>query len=178
MLAFVAVLLQVAALAQTPWEGKLLFTHDPPRKTGTPDGSIHVDGRKVRIEEATPAGRLVIVFDGEHLRLLRPDRKTYVELPKAQAPYLTVPPASLTGLRKVGEGEASGKACGIWEVRSQTPFGKVQQRVWVPNDAKDYLYLRAVTRTARGASLFEVIEPRRTPQPASLFDVPKDFTKN
>jgi hypothetical protein len=178
MLVLFAVLMQLAALAQSPWEGKLLFTHDPPRKAGAPDGAIHVKGKKVRIEESTPAGSLVIVFDGAHLRLLRPERKTYVELPAEQAPYLTVPPPSLEGLRKVGEGSVSGKACGIWEARSQTPFGKVQQRVWVANDAKDYVYLRAVTRTSRGASLFEVVEPRRAPQPDSLFEVPKDYAKN
>jgi hypothetical protein len=178
MFVFLAVLLQAAALAQTPWEAKLRFTHDPPRKDGAPDGSIHVKGKKVRIEEATSGGTLVIVFDGVHLRLLRPERKTYVELPAAQAPYATVPPASLEGLRKVGEGSAAGKACGIWEARSETPFGKVQQRVWVANDARDYVYLRAVTRTSRGASLFEVVAPRRTPQPDSLFEVPRDYSKN
>jgi hypothetical protein len=170
--------LLLAALAQTPWEAQLRFTHEPSRQGAPPEGSIHVKGKKVRIEQATKGGILVILFDGAHLRLLRPERKTYVELPAAQASYATVPPPSLDGLRKVGEGSAGGKACGIWEARSETPFGKVQQRVWVANDAKSYIYLRAVTRTARGASLFEVVEPRKTPQPDSLFEVPKDYAKN
>jgi hypothetical protein len=171
------VFLLLAALAQTPWEGKLLFTHEPARQGATPDGAIHVKGRKVRIEQATQGGPLVILFDGARLLLLRPDRKTFTELPASQAPYATVPPPSLDGLHKVGEGTAAGKACGIWEARSETPFGKVQQRVWVANDAKEYVYLRALTRTARGASLFEVVEPRKAAQPDSLFEVPKGYAK-
>jgi hypothetical protein len=171
------VFLLLAALAQTPWEAQLRFTHEPARQGAPPEGSIHVKGKKVRIEQATKAGTLIILFDGEHLRLLRPERKTYAELPPSQASFATVPPASLTGLRKIGEGKVAGKACGIWEARSETPLGKVQQRVWVANDAKSYIYLRAVTRTARGASLFEVVEPRKTPQPDSLFEVPKDYRK-
>jgi hypothetical protein len=178
MFVFLAVLLEAAALAQTPWEGKLLFTHEPARTGAAPDGSIHVKGQKVRIEETTPGGTLVILFDGKRLLLLRPERKTYTELPPAQAAYATVPPASLEGLRKVGEGTAAGKACGIWEARSKTPLGSVQQRVWVANDAKEYVYLRAVTRTGRGASLFDVVEPRKVPQPDSLFEVPKDYARH
>jgi hypothetical protein len=170
-------LLLLAALSQPPWEAGLRFTHEPPRKGADRDGSIHVKGRKVRIEEATAGGSLVILFDGTHLRLLRPERKTYVELPPDRAPYATVPPASLEGLRKVGRGDASGTACDIWESRSTTPWGKVQQRVWVPVGAKDYVYLRAVTRTARGASLFDVLKPRRAPQPDALFEVPKDYVQ-
>jgi hypothetical protein len=131
----------------------------------------------VRIEEATSGGALVIVFDGEHLRMLRPESHSYVELPASQAPYATIPPASLRGMRKVGEGLASGTNCTIWEARAETALGKVQQRVWVPVGAKDFVYLRAVTRTAHGASLFDVIEPRRAPQPDSLFEVPEGYMK-
>src|ERR1700750_1317050 len=98
------VFLLLAALAQPPWEGKLLFTHEPARKGAAPDGAIHVKGKKVRIEQATQGGPLVILFDGERLFLLRPDRKTATELPASQAPYATVPPPSREGLRKVGEG--------------------------------------------------------------------------
>jgi hypothetical protein len=167
----------VAALAQTPWEAALRFSHEPARSGASPDGSLHVKGKKVRIEEATASGPLVIVFDGAHVFLLRPDQKIYVELPKEEAPYATVPPASLQGLRKVGKDKVAGKPCSIWEARLSTPFGKVLQRVWVEDAAKDYVYLRALTRTARGASLFEVVEPRRVPQPDSLFEVPKDYRK-
>jgi hypothetical protein len=177
MFVFLALLLEAAALGQTPWEGKLLFTHEPARKGAAPDGAIHVKGNKVRIEQATQGGPLVILFDGARLLLLRPDRKTVTELPASQAPYATVPPPSLTGLRKVGEGTVLGKACGIWEGSSETPFGKVRQRVWVANDAKEYVYLRALTRTARGASLFDVVEPRKIAQPDSLFEVPKGYAK-
>ena len=172
------VFLLLAALAQTPWEAGLRFTHDPPRRGGAPDGSIHVKGEKVRIEESTPGGTLVILYDGAHLRLLRPERKTWTELPKEQAPYATVPPASLEGLRKIGRGSAGGKPCGIWEARRKTPLGEVRQRVWVADDAKEYVYLRALTRTARGASLFDVLDPRRVPQPDWLFEVPKGYVKN
>jgi hypothetical protein len=178
MFVFLALLLEAAALAQTPWEGKLSFTHEPARAGGAPDGRIHVKGKKVRIEQTAQGGPLVILFDGAKLFLLRPDRKTATELPAAQAPYATVPPASLDGLHKVGEGTVAGKACGIWEARSETPLGKVQQRVWVANDSKEYVYLRALTRTARGASLFEVVEPRKLPQPDSLFEVPKDYARH
>jgi hypothetical protein len=170
-------LLLVSALVQTPWEASLRFTHEPPRKGVDRAGSIHVKGRKVRIEEATAGGTLVILFDGAHLRLLRPERKTYLELSPDQAAYATVPPASLEGLRKVGQGDVGGTACDIWESRSTTSWGKVQQRVWVPVGAKDFVYLRAVTRTARGASLFEVVEPRRASQPDALFEIPKGYVR-
>jgi hypothetical protein len=170
-------LILAAALAQTPWEAALRFSHEPARKDASPDGSIHVKGKKVRIEEATASGPLVIVFDGARVFLLRPDQKIYVELPKEEAPYATVPPASLEGMRKVGSDTVSGKACAIWEARLNTPFGKVLQRVWVEDRAKEYVYLRALTRTARGASLFDVIGPKRAPQPDSLFQVPKDYRK-
>lgn len=167
----------VAALAQTPWQAQLRFTHEPARKDASPDGSIHVKGEKVRIEEATDSGPLVIVFDGAHVFLLRPAQKIYVELPKEQAAYATVPPSSLRGMRKVGTDTVAKKACSIWEARLSTPFGKVLQRVWVEDSAKDYVFLRALTRTGRGASLFDVVEPRRAPQPDSLFEVPKDYRK-
>jgi len=167
----------VAALAQTPWEAALRFSHEPARAGASPDGSIHVKGEKVRIEEATASGPLVIVFDGAHVFLLRPAQKIYVELPKEQAAYATVPPSSLRGMRKVGTDTVAKKACSIWEARLSTPFGKVLQRVWVEDSAKDYVFLRALTRTARGACLFDVVEPRRAPQPDSLFEVPKDYRK-
>jgi hypothetical protein len=170
-------LIVVAALAQTPWEAQLRFSHEPARKSASPDGSIHVKGEKVRIEEATDSGPLVIVYDGAHVFLLRPAQKIYVELPKEEAAYATVPPSSLRGMKKVGADKISGKACSIWEARLSTPFGKVLQRVWVEDAAKDYVYLRALTRTGRGASLFDVVEPRRAPQPDSLFQVPKDYRK-
>lgn len=167
----------VAALAQTPWEAALRFSHEPARKNASPDGSIHVKGEKVRIEEATASGPLVIVFDGAHVFLLRPAQKVFVELPKEEAPYATVPPSSLQGLRKVGTETVGKQPCTIWEARLSTPFGKVLQRVWVADDAKSYMYLRALTRTSRGASLFEAVRPRRAPQPDSLFEVPKDYRK-
>jgi hypothetical protein len=160
------------------WEARVHFTFDPPRKGGSSEGAIHVQGKKVRIEEDSPFGPLVILFDGEHLRMLRPDKKTYFELPAAEAPYATVPPSSLEGMTKVGKEMVDGKACDIWEARSETPLGKVRQRVSIPDDAKDFIWLKAATRTKNGATLMEAVGPRKKPQPDALFRVPNHYTKS
>jgi hypothetical protein len=150
------------------WEARVHFTHDPPRKGGSSDGAIHVQGKKVRIEEDSQIGPLVILFDGEHLRMLRPDKKTYFELPAGDAPYATVPPTSFEGLAQV-KGD-------LWEATRETPLGKVKQRLTVPG--KEFIWSKAATRTKHGATLMEASEPRRVPQPDSLFQVPKNYRKS
>src|SRR2546423_833192 len=79
-------------LAASGWEGKVHFQHDPPRKSGASDGTIHFAAGRVRLEEPTPIGLTVILWDGKRLRLLFPERRTYLELPPRQAALATAPP--------------------------------------------------------------------------------------
>jgi hypothetical protein len=161
-------MLAVLLAISLSWEARIHFTFDPPRKGGSSEGAIHVQGRKVRIEEDSPVGPLVILFDGEHLRMLRPDKKTYFELPAAEAPWATVPPTSFEELKNV-QGE-------LWERDSVTPLGKVKQRLTIPGT--ELIWTKAATRTKNGATLMEASGPLKKPQPDSLFRVPKDYTKS
>ena len=65
-------------LALPGWEGKVRFQHNPPRKSGGSEGSIHVAAGRVRLEEPTPIGLTVILWDGRDLRLLFPEKKTFL----------------------------------------------------------------------------------------------------
>ena len=159
------------------WEAKVHFTHDPPRKSGGADGAIHLDGGRVRIEEPTPLGATVILAADGKVRLLFPETKQFMEVDPAQAALATVPPLSLEGLQKVGEERILGRACDIWERTLQTSAGKIHQRLWVPPDAKRFVFLRFVTQTDRGATRADLSELRETAQPASLFSVPKGYAK-
>ena len=155
------------------WQGKVHFTHDPPRKSGGSDGAIHVSEGRVRLEEPTASGPAVILFDGKTLRVLFPEEKTYVEMPRRQAALATVPPLSTQGMRAVGKEVVDGRACVIWEKK-----GAVTQRIWVPIGRKPFLiFLRAVTRTNLGATQAEVTDIKISPQPAALFRVPKGYRK-
>ena len=159
------------------WEAKVHFTHDPPRKSGGAEGSIHVGSGKVRIEEPTPMGETVIVAAEGKVRLLFPETKQFMEIDPAQAALATVPPLSLAGMKQVGEENVDGRPCAIWERARQTAAGRVHQRLWVPLGAKRFVFLRFVTRTDRGATRADLRELRETAQPASLFSVPKGYAK-
>jgi hypothetical protein len=170
-------LLLIAALAG--WEGKVHFTHDPPRKSGGADGAIHVALGRVRIEEPTPAGLTVILSAGGKVRLLFPERKQFMEVDPDQAALATVPPLSLQGLERTGEESVDGRACGIWERTLATRMGRVRQRIWAPDDARGMplVFLRFVTQTERGATRADVTEIRAGGQAEELFRLPRDYTK-
>ena len=159
------------------WEAKVRFTHDPPRRSGGAEGAIHLDGARVRIEEPTPAGLTVILAAGGKVRLLFPETKQFLEIDPAQAALATVPPLSLEGLRQVGEERLDGRPCVIWERVLTTAAGRVHQRLWVPRDAKRFVFLRFVTQTDRGATRADLSELRETAQPDALFRVPRTYRK-
>jgi hypothetical protein len=163
--------------ARADWEGKVRFTHDPPRKAGGSEGAIHAAKGRVRVEEPTPLGRTVLLFDGRRLRVLFPERKQFSELDAKLAPAATVPPLSLKGMQKVGAEVLEGRATTIWESRQRTQMGEVRQRLWVPDDAKELIFLRFVTQTDRGATRADVGDLRVRPQPAALFRVPAGYEK-
>jgi hypothetical protein len=182
-------LLLALLLALPGWEGKVHFQHNPPRKSGGSEGAIHFAPGRVRLEEPTPLGLTVILWDGRSLRILFPERKAYLELPPEQAPLATAPPLGLEGMQKTGDESLDGQSCAIWEHKAD-----VTQRVWVPSPEepampatggarraehpkakKLFFFLRAVTVTPRGATEAEVSEVRFRDQPAALFRVPKDY---
>ena len=105
------------------WQANVHFTHDPPRKSGGSDGAIHVSGKKVRIEEPTPGGTTIVLFDGRKLWLLFPDQKQFLELPRDQAALATVPPLSLEGMTAAGTEVIDGHACTIYERTVETKAG-------------------------------------------------------
>jgi len=121
-------------IALSGWEGKVHFTHDPPRKSGGSEGAIHVAGGRVRIEEPTPMGATVILAAGGKVRLLFPERKQFMEVDPSQSALATVPPLSLEGMQQVGEERIDGRDCAIWERTVETRMGKIRQRLWVPQE--------------------------------------------
>ena len=168
-------LLALLIAASAGWEGKVHFTHDPPRKSGGSEGAIHVSGGRVRIEEPTPAGLAVVIWDGKKLSLLFPDKRTWMELPAAQAAMATVPPLDLRGMTRAGTETIDGEPCTIWERK-----GEVTQRLWVPDAAakkKLFFFLREATVTPRGATRADVSGIRFLAQPGPLFAVPRGYTK-
>jgi len=174
------VLAALLFLLGTGWEAKVHFTHDPPRKSGGSEGSIHVDGSRVRLEEPTPAGETVVLSVDGKVRLLFPERKQFMEIDPAQAALATVPPLSLAGMKEVGEERLGGQDCAIWERILETGMGVIHQRLWVPRGSakkKLFFFLREATVTPRGATRADLTELRFQDQPASLFRVPKDYAR-
>src|SRR2546430_5861536 len=185
-------LIAALLLALSGWEGKVHFQHNPPRKSGGSEGAIHFAPGRVRLEEPTPIGLTVILWDGRKLRLLFPEKHTYLELPKEQAPMTTAPPLTVKGLYNGGSATIDGQPCTIWQYKR----GQVTQRVWVPDASnappsglrpspakpappakkKLFFFLREVTLGPRGATEADVSDVRFKDQPASLFSVPKDYT--
>jgi hypothetical protein len=164
-------------IALSGWQGKVHFTHDPPRKSGGSDGAIHVAGDRVRIEEPTPLGPTVILAAGAKVRLLFPERRRFLEIDPAQAP-LTVPPLSLEGMKRIGEEVIAGHPCTIWERILKTPAGTIHQRLWVPANARKFVFVRFVTQTPRGATRADITDLREAPQPRSLFRTPGAYRPN
>ena len=163
----------LALLLAVGWQAAVHFTHNPPRKSGGSEGVLHVDGAKVRIEEPTPGGTTVVLFDGRKVWLLFPEKKQFVELPKEQAALATVPPLSVADMRAVGTETLGGTACTIYE----RTVGGIHQRLWVPDKKKFFYFLRQVTQTTLGATKADLTEIRQAPQSAALFRVPPDYQK-
>ncbi len=160
------------------WQAQVHFTHDPPRKSGGSEGAIHVAGARVRIEEPTPSGETVVIFDGRRVLLLFPAQKQYLELPASDAPLATVPPLSLEGMGVVGEEVIGGERCAIYERSVETKAGRVHQRLWVPVRKKNHFtFFRAVTQTDRGATKADLTGVRAAPQSPALFRVPPGYKK-
>ena len=130
------------------WQAAVHFTHNPPRKSGGSDGAIHVSGSKVRIEEPTPGGFTVVIFDGRKLWLLFPEKKQFLELPKDQAALATVPPLSLSGMQATGSEVIDGQPCTIYEKAVETTGGPLHQRLWVPDEKRKWSMM-VVTRRWR-----------------------------
>ncbi len=168
-------LLIALLLAAPGWEGKVHFQHNPPRKSGGSEGAIHYSQGRVRLEEPTPLGLVVILWNGKSLRLLFPERKTYREFPGEQAALATAPPVSLRKMRKIGREEIDGRACTIWEHKGPD----ITQRLWVPDAAqkKLFFFLREVTVTPRGATEADISDVRFADQPDALFRVPKGYRR-
>src|SRR3954466_14376893 len=122
-------LLIAAAMA---WDGKVHFTHDPPRKSGGSNGAIHFSPGKVRLEEPTPAGPAAVIWDGKKVLLVFLHNQTFLELPASQAPLSTAPPLGLDGMEEHGTEIIDATPCTIYQRRT----GDVIQRVWVPDEAK------------------------------------------
>ena len=162
--------------ASLGWEGKVHFTHNPPRKSGGSEGAIHFAPGRVRLEEPTPAGLAVVIWDGKKLVLLFPEKKTFMEMPAAQAALSTAPPLDLGGMTEAGRESIDGQECTIYERKG----ADVTQRLWVPADAKKkklFFFLREATITPRGATRADVSDVRFRAQPDALFQVPRDFAK-
>lgn len=155
------------------WQANVHFTHNPPRKSGGSEGTIHVSGDKVRIEEPTPGGTTIVIFDGRKLRLVFPEQKEFLELPKDQAPLATVPPLSLEGMHKIGNEVIDRQPCTIWE----RTVARIHQRLWVPDEKKKkfFYFLRQATLTDRGATRADLTDIREAPQPDALFRVPPGY---
>jgi hypothetical protein len=183
-----AILVSFPALAD--WEGKVHFTFDPPRPGMGPqsEGTIHMKGGKVRIDQEAPMGKMAIIFDfkSKKLAMLMLDRKQYMEMDRSLS-AATVPPVcesakatdclAAEGFRKTGTETLDGRKAFIWEQDRDTPIGKVHQKLWVVDGAKEMMFLRQVTQSDRGASKTEVTDVKETAQADSLFTVPPDFTK-
>lgn len=166
-------LLIAASLA---WEGKVHFAHNPPRKSGGLDGSIHFTPGKVRVDEPTPAGPAAVIWDGKKVLLLLTEQKTFLELPPDQAAMATAPPLSLDGMEESGREIIDGTACTIYQRKT----GNVTQRLWVPDEAKKkklFFFLREATITPRGATRADVTDIRFRAQPETLFRVPGDYKR-
>ncbi len=56
-------------------------------------------------------------------------------------------------------------------------MGKVHQKIWAAEGAKELIFLRQETKSERGSARTDVTDIKEGPQPESLFEVPKGFTK-
>src|SRR5205807_811082 len=114
----------------------------------------------------------------KRLRLLFPDRRSYLELPASKAALATAPPLNLYKMYKTGTELLEGQPCSIYEQK-----GEVTQRLWVPDvpetppKKKLFFFLREVTITPRGATQADVSEVRFADQAESLFRVPDGYRR-
>ena len=157
--------------ASVAWDAKVHFTHNPPRKSGGSEGAIHFAPGRVRVEEPTPAGPAVLIFDGRKVLLIFPEKKNVLEMTPDKAPLSTVPPLDLTGMTAKGRETIDGQPCTIYERKT----GDVTQRLWVPDAAKKkklFFFLREATITPRGATRADLTGIKFRPQPDDLFRKP------
>jgi len=56
-------------------------------------------------------------------------------------------------------------------------MGKIEQRLWIVDGARELMFLRQVTKSDRGSARTDVLDAEEKPQPDSLFRVPADFTR-
>jgi hypothetical protein len=167
-------------IALAGWDGKVHFTHDPPRKSGGSDGAIHVAGNRVRIEEPTPMGDTVILYAEGKTRILFPAQRQFIEIDPADAALATVPPTSLAEMERTGEEAIDGQPCDIWTRKLETKLGRLTQRLWVPRGQekkKLFFFLREATITPRGATRADVSEVKVRDQPGALFRIPAGYKK-
>jgi hypothetical protein len=186
---FLAILL-AAAPAFADWEGRARFTFTPPRPGQGPlaDGRIHMKRGKIRIEQKGPMGEMAIVFNlsTKKLDLLLLERKQYMELDQSMS-AATVPPVcsggtpagclAAQGFKRTGAEAMEGRKTSIWEQQRDTPMGKIEQRLWIVDGARELMFLRQVTKSDRGSARTDVLDAEEKPQPDSLFRVPADFTR-
>jgi hypothetical protein len=186
---FLAILL-AAAPAFADWEGRARFTFTPPRPGQGPlgDGRIHMKRGKIRIEQKGPMGEMAIVFDfsTKKLDLLLLEKKQYMELDQSMS-AATVPPVcaegapaaclAAQGFKRTGAETMEGRKTSIWEQERDTPMGKIEQRLWIVDGARELMFLRQVTKSDRGSARTDVLDAKEKPQPDALFRVPADFTK-
>ena len=109
----------------------------------------------VRVDQTMPMGRMVLLMDfkTKSLNMLMPERKQYMSLDGGAAQSATLPPAAcldqkvdacLTGqgFKKGAAETVSGRKTTLWEQERDRPGGKIQQKLWVVDGAKEMMFLR------------------------------------
>lgn len=144
---------------------------------------LYVGAGALRLEEPAPAAR-VFIYDRDRDRtlVLFPARKQYREvrgavgsiadlLPKPGGnPCAGGPVTKNVTCRKTGSERIGGRVADRWEVVFEAGGRKLVARRWV--DRELGVWLRHVTY--EGAT-FELVGIRVGSQPASLFQVPRDY---
>lgn len=182
-----AMLISFPALAD--WEGTLHFTHDPPRPgAAKQDGVMHSKKGKVRVEQETPMGHAIMIFDfkAKKGRLLLPERKSYVEMSEEMSMAGAMPPAcdsgkaeaclTAEGYKKTGSDTIDGRKTTVWEQEKESRMGHMKQKLWVVDGSKEFMFLRSTTQSERGSTRVDVTDFKEKPQADSLFETPSDYT--
>ena len=186
--------LGVSLCAQADWQGKLHTTMEPSRPGMPPenDGEIHAKKGKVRIDQAMGGignGYMIYDFKTRKLDMVVPDKKAYVEIDAPQpGSQHEMPVGCVTGsvqqclesqdFKKTGTETVEGRACNVWERDRTAGSGELRQKIWVPTDAKELVFVKQIVQGPQFTRTTVVKDLKSAPQDDALFEVPKGYAKH
>jgi hypothetical protein len=190
LVVFLGMMVALLAMAQTRKELSADMVITPKGDKGdmpAQQGKLYLGRDKLRTEMPTPHGTMAYIHEthGEKSIMLMVDRKTAVEMggpiiglkaPRHSSPerLLAGPDGNPCGMKnagkvctKLGSERVNGRDTAKWRMTEASGGGAAT--LWVDNE------LGIVVKMDSAGAATELTNIKVGPQPASLFEIPKDF---